>query len=434
MIKFTTSGSGDKPTDTKGRKGRRRAGKPSKPAKPYPDFPLFPHATRRWAKKIRGKLHYFGPWEDWRAALAKYQEQKDDLHAGRTPRTAGGALTIRDLLNRFLTSKKRALEAEEITPRTFGEYYTTSERIAAAFGRERFVGDLASEDFEALRADLAARLGPTSLGNEIQRVRCVFKYGYEAGLTDRPVRYGPTFKKPAKKVLRKARAARGPRMFEAAELRKLVDAAGVQLKAMLLLGINCGFGNADVGLLPVAALDLDRGWVNYPRPKTGIERRCPLWPQTVAAVRAALAARPAPKDPADAGLVFITKYGKRWHKEAVGARRTPELTQVIEELGLRREATANPLCAEVAKLLKGLGLHRPGLNFYALRHTFETIGGESRDQVAVDSIMGHAREDMASIYRERVSDDRLLAVVGVVHCWLFPPAEEKPRRGRRATG
>jgi hypothetical protein len=34
----------------------------------------------------------------------------------------------------------------------------------------------------------------------------------------------------------------------------MVGAAGVQLKAMLLLGINCAFGNSDCGNLLVSVL------------------------------------------------------------------------------------------------------------------------------------------------------------------------------------
>jgi hypothetical protein len=65
-------------------------------------------------------------------------------------------------------------------------------------------------------------------------------------------------------------------MFEAEEVRRMLNAAGQPLKAMILLGVNCGFGNSHCGTLPRSALDLAGGWVSYARPKTGVPRRYPL--------------------------------------------------------------------------------------------------------------------------------------------------------------
>jgi len=42
-----------------------------KPAKPSPSFPLTPHNNGQWCKKIRGKLYFFGVWDDPDAALER---------------------------------------------------------------------------------------------------------------------------------------------------------------------------------------------------------------------------------------------------------------------------------------------------------------------------------------------------------------------------
>jgi integrase len=150
------------------------------------------------------------------------------------------------------------------------------------------------------------------------------------------------------------------------------------MRAMILLGINCGFGNADCGNLRLAARDLERGIIDFPRPKTGIGRRCILWPETTAALKEALAKRPEPKSEDHAGLVFITKYGDAWV----------------------HDTSESPVSYEMGKLLRRLGINgRTGLGFYTLRHTFRTGADEAGDQPAADFIMGHEVPHMSAVHR-----------------------------------
>jgi integrase len=351
------------------------SGKAAKPEKPYADFPLFPHASGYWAKKIRGKMHYFGPWSDWKAALDKYQNERDALHAGRKPREEASGSTVKQLANRFLKVKENLVDVGELSPRTWKDYKDACDALVSAFGKTRVVADLGPDDFTVLRPKLAKKWGAHRLAKTIQCIRSVFKFGFESGILATPMRYGPGFNRPSKKTLRLLRAEAGPKLLAADEVRRLIDAAGTPMKAMLLLGINCGFGNGDCGSLPLSALDLTAGLVDFPRPKTGIPRRAPLWPETVAAIQEALARRPEPRKEEHKALVFVTKYGDTWGKDT----------------------SDNPISKEMAKLLKALELNgRKGIGFYVLRHTFRTVADEAKDQPATDFIMGHERPSTAS--------------------------------------
>lgn len=387
-----------------------------KPEKPYPDFPLFAHASGRWAKKIRGRFHYFGKWDDgWQAALESYKAQADDLHAGRTPRPRDNAIELRDLANHYLTSRLRKLEAGELARRTFIDYRTIVERAAGRLGKTRPVDDITAQDFTSLRAWLAKQFkSPNVLAKQVQVVRSLFKYGYDAGLLDRPVRFGPDFVKPTRKATRRAKRERGERLYTALEVKRLIADATPPMKAMILLAINCGWGNSDMSELPIKALDMDKGVADYPRPKTEAKRRAILWPETITALREAVENRPAPKDKADAGRVFITKYGKPWV-------RMSEKDRVIDSVS-----------REFGKLCREVGVETNGRGFYGLRHTFRTVADELPDRPAIDLIMGHEQgDDIATHYRERIDDKRLAVIADHIHKWLFGRAMKPRKRGKR---
>jgi integrase len=136
-----------------------------------------------------------------------------------------------------------------------------------------------------------------------------------------------------------------------------------------------------------------------------VDRRIPLWPETMQAMKKWIPLRPAPRLPRNAELMFLTARGNSWDKTKLD----------------------NPISKEIAKLLKRLELHRPGLNFYSLRRTFRTVASNVRDEPAANALMGHVAEsdDMAATYTQGIPDERLLAITYYVREWLFGTSKRK---------
>ena len=126
-------------------------------------------ARRRRAERRRsaGRLHYFGPWDDPDAALAKYLAEKDDLRKTRPAAPDADAVTVKDAANAFLNAKQAAVDSGELSPRTWQDYKDMCDLVVSHFGKGRVVSDLHQDDFAALRNKLAKKWGPhrTRLGD-----------------------------------------------------------------------------------------------------------------------------------------------------------------------------------------------------------------------------------------------------------------------------
>ena len=174
-------------------------------------------------------------------------------------------------------------------------------------------------------------------------------------------------------------------VFTHDEINKLLAIADTQMKAMIWLGLNCGFGCTDCSELQWKHLDLLNGRVVLPRKKTGISRDLPLWPETIEAIK---------KVPRKDKLVFYT------------ARGNPFVRNVLktDANGQEKYSALNSISTKFSRLLKKSGLNVPkGTGFYTLRRTAATMAARSGDAFAVQRLLGHANLLMATRYVQDVS-------------------------------
>lgn len=352
-----------------------------KQKKPYPDYPLTPRSDGRWQKKCRGKTYFFrGSWQE---ALSEWKRIEDDAMLGRP--AAPDEPCMKELIYGFLRTKQNRVDSGELSERSYRDYQKTCSLIRNEFGLSRPLSTLRSQDFEQLRASLAKTRALRTLGNEITRIRVVFKFALDTGLVSR-INGFATFKKPSKDAVRKERQKHelefGAKVFSRAEMRLLLAHAAPKLRAMIYLGINCALGNHDVATLQASHIEGDK--LCFPRPKTGLERESFLWGETLQAIDEA------------GGLPFKTMHGN-----------------------LYVTASDNPLSKEFKKLMDACGIAGNRRGFYALRHTARTVLDETTDLIAIDRVMGHQSLGIgAQVYNHRVSDDRLRTLSEHLRKWL----------------
>lgn len=373
----------------------------------------------RWAKKCRGKLIYLGWVKDDPTGEAAWEEWLrigEDARNGVTPSKPTGGIALGQLVNDFLNAKRELVESGERSERTLTELIRAGRTLVKVLGKTRPAADIGPDDFAKVRRAITKRCGSVRTANEISRIKSVFKWAHDNGKIDHLPRYGD-FKKPSAKTTRLERAAKGERLFTREEVLSLLKLANVHQRAFLLLGLNVGMGQADIATLPAHAIK--REWLDYPRPKTGVQRRAWLWPETQQAVAAAMQASGPAEEPADEGLAFRTSYGGRW---IVMYKGTPD----------------DRLSEQFRTLLKRAGLDNRGLSFYRLRHLHRTLTDECLDWPAANTVMGHQDPTMAGQYRERISDERIRRVCAYVRRWLFGTPTEgsgaEPTAGQEDVG
>ncbi|XZE18764.1 tyrosine-type recombinase/integrase [Pirellulaceae bacterium SH449] len=355
-----------------------------RPPKPYPDFPLYAHSSGQWAKKIGGKLKYFGLWDDPDEALRRYEESLKlsiEVKPGMSIELAG---------NTYLTAQKRRIAEGTLSQRSFLDLRRTVVRFAKCMGQNRLIESLQPTDFLKYKNHFARTNNLVSVGNEITRVKTMLNWLVKSKLIQQ-IDTGPDFRKPPAKAARKHKRERGLKLFTPDEIQRILNESGIRMRAMILLGINCGYHNNDIETLPLVAAEaaIESRLIEHARQKTEIERVCPLWPETIDALKAWLFIRPR----TESRLAFVLHDGR-------------PMSTVNADVGKRFRSVRD---------LAGV---RDG-GFSWLRKTFATYASEAADQVAVDFIMGHVDSNISGIYRQMVRSKRLQKPVNVVREWLL---------------
>jgi len=342
-------------------------------------FPLTRHATGQYCKKIKGKMYYFG--SDKQEALQRYIEQAAYLHGSNhnSQRPVNDSMTLKQLSDMFLKYQFNKVKANVITAQHYNDQVSSLNKLMTFLGQRQRIKDISTLDLQNYKRKLEKQYNSSKhrLNLHISNLKTLFHWAKKNDI----LRQTPNIDAVSRsKIVNKQR-----KIFTHEEINKLLEVADTNMKAMIWLGLNCGFGCTDCSELQWKHLDLTANRVIYSRGKTGVPRDLPLWPETIEAIKAV---------PKKGKLVFYTTKGNPFVRNVLK----------IDVNGNEKYCPINSIATKFSRMIKKAEIDVPkGTGFYTLRRTAATMAARSGDPFAVQRLLGHANLIMATRYVQDVS-------------------------------
>jgi integrase len=342
-------------------------------------FPLTLHPTGQYCKKINGKIRYFG--KDKKKALEKYLAQATYLHGPQSlaEKISNGKMTLKQLCDLYLSYQNSRVLVGDITAKHYNDLTYSLSRFMAFLGQGCRIENISTLDLQNYKCKLQSSYPSVDRQNlHIGLMKAMFHWARKNDVLESIPNIDAISKD---RVVHKEKYT-----FNKKQIRKLLSASDIKMKAMIWLGLNCGFGCTDCSRLQWKDIDFKNNRVKLARNKTKIGRNLPLWPETIKALK---------EIPRSGALVFTTSKDHPWIRTTATTNDNGEPKYIID----------NRISAKFSRLMKKVGIQAPKrTGFYTLRRTAATMAARSGDPFAVQRLLGHIDLTMATRYVQDVSE------------------------------
>jgi site-specific recombinase XerD len=205
-------------------------------------FPLTLHPTGQYYKKINGKIHYFGA--NKKQAVERYLEQATYLHGGQNfaQKASNGGMTLKELCDLYLEYQHSRVLSGDLSARYHNGQISPLNKLMSFLGKGRRIKSISTLNLQNYKRKLQSAYGSAHrLNLHIGVMKAMFHWARKNDILQNIPNIDAVSKG---KIVHQEMC-----IFSAEQIKKLLYVANIRMRAMIWLGLNCGFGCTDCARL-----------------------------------------------------------------------------------------------------------------------------------------------------------------------------------------